>query len=143
MSFELHNLHRFQFYGQFCTLYSSRLPNMVPLPDSDDTFSSSEDEHDVNFPLHPKPELDRTYEVTVISAASPSNFYVSGIFRSFLPFIRKISVKISMLDPLKPEILRNSDISPLYHYPSSQCLGAFELDAARIQQDGQLFVERM
>lgn len=75
-------------------LYRSTLPDMVPLPDSDDTFSSSEDEHDVDLPLHPKPELDQIHEVTVLSAASPSNFYVSGRFRPFLSFIRKICVPI-------------------------------------------------
>lgn len=62
----------------------------MPLPDSDGTFSSSDDENDpkdIHLPIHPKPELDEIYELTVISAMSPSNFYVSEKFHSFLSFI--------------------------------------------------------
>lgn len=53
---------------------------MVPLPDSDDMFSSSDEENDKkesDLPLHPKLEPEQVYDVIVTTALNPSNFYVS------------------------------------------------------------------
>lgn len=61
-------------------LYGFRSLDAVQLPKCDDSFSSSaESVHcsDEYLVLHPKPETNQIYDATVITALSPSLFYVS------------------------------------------------------------------
>lgn len=67
----------------FC-LFRSSEPASVPLPDSDGTFSGDEMniKQEIAIPIHPKPQVNQNYHVSVVTAFSPTQFYVRDLIFS-------------------------------------------------------------